>query len=124
MSQDRKELIQDEFRGTRLRVYGTHRHNPDEGRVFVWTKMGWYERLEGTSGNVAFTPIADSEEELRDLLVEDNPKFDLIELGGTFKRTVTDEFREQSNYFQEAPKDTIVELTDEDEGQEYHQHDL
>jgi hypothetical protein len=124
MAEDRKELIQDEFRGSRIGVYGTHRNNPDEGRIFVWTKTGWFERIEGTMGNVAFTPIAESEDELRDLLKEDNPNFDLVQLGGSIKKTVTEEFRDQSTYLQEAPKDTIVEPTDEDEGQEYHQHDL
>jgi hypothetical protein len=50
---------QDEFRGARLRAYGTNTDNPDEGRIFVWTKTGWFERIEGSTGNVAFTYSAE-----------------------------------------------------------------
>jgi hypothetical protein len=121
MAEDREELIHDEFRGARLRIYGTNREEPEDGRVFVWTKTGWFERLEGLSGNVAFTPIADSEDELRELIAEDDPKFDLIELGGEFRKIVSDEFTDQSPYLQDVPVDFI---DDEDDDQPYHTHDL
>jgi hypothetical protein len=48
---DKKEL-----RGTRLRIHGTNTDHPGEGRIFVRTKTGWFERIEGSPGNVAFTP--------------------------------------------------------------------
>ena len=86
----KEHLIQEEFHGARLRIYGTNPLDPDEGRVFVWTKQGWYERIEGSSGNVAFTPIAESEDVLRDLIAEDNPQSDLVELGGVYRKTVSE----------------------------------
>jgi hypothetical protein len=124
MVNGREDIIQDEFRGARLRIFGTNLADPDEGRVFVWTKMGWFERIEGSSGNVAFTPIAESEAELRELIADDDPKSDLIELGGDYRKTVSAEFREQSISDQDFPEHSENEPSDEDEDQQYHQHDL
>ncbi|MCX5999110.1 MAG: hypothetical protein NTU41_05810, partial [Chloroflexi bacterium] len=58
----------DESDEAQLRIFGTNPDNPDEGRIFVWSKVGWFERLEGSSGDVAFTPVAQSEDELRELI--------------------------------------------------------
>jgi hypothetical protein len=44
----------EEFRGAGIQVLGTNLNNPEEGRIFVWTKLGWFERISGSSGNVAF----------------------------------------------------------------------
>jgi hypothetical protein len=114
-------MIHDEFRGARLRVYGTNREAPEEGRVFVWTKEGWFERIEGQAGNVAFAPIAESEDELKVLIAQEDPNLDLIELGGGYRRTVSEEFNEQSTFLQDIPTDS---LEDEDDDQQYHAHDL
>jgi hypothetical protein len=93
---ERKHFPGDEFRGNRLRVLGTNQDEPEEGRIFVWTKEGWFERLEGSSGNVAFSHIAESEDELRDLVAEDDPSADLSELGGNIRHTISAEFVEHS----------------------------
>jgi hypothetical protein len=37
--------------GSVIRVFGTNRERPGEGRIFVLTKMGWLERLEGSCVN-------------------------------------------------------------------------
>ena len=112
----------EELRGAQIQILGTNPHNPEEGRIFVWTKMGWFERLEGSSGNVAFTPIADSEEELRELISRDNPQAELNELGGKYREKVSEEFIEQSRSYSASPENSNEE-PDEDE-QEYHQHGL
>jgi hypothetical protein len=78
----REQTGNNEFRGARLRIFGTNYDDPEEGRIFVWTKTGWFERIEGSSGGVAFSPIADSEADLRELIARDNLSADLIELGG------------------------------------------
>lgn len=124
MLEEREDMIQDEFRGARLRVYGTNREAPEDGRVFIWTKTGWFERLEGTSGNVAFTPIADSEDELKDLIAVDDPDYDFIEVGGEFRRLVTEEFSEDASFLEDASGDLMEKPIDEDDDQLYHQHDL
>jgi hypothetical protein len=123
MVEGRQQTETNEFRGARLRVYGTNTENPDEGRIFVWTATGWFERFEGTSGNVAFTPIADSEAGLRELISRDDPVADLIELGGDFRKTVAEEFLEQSDSYRDYPGPSRDEPDDEDEDQQYHQHD-
>ena len=122
MVEGRQQTERDEFRGARLRVYGTNNDNPDEGRIFVWTKTGWFERIEGLSGNVAFSPIADSEADLRELIKRDSPAADLIELGGDFRKTVAEEFLEQSTSYRDYPGASRDEPADEDEDQQYHQH--
>jgi hypothetical protein len=123
MVEGQKHTTRDEFRGARLRIYGTNTDNPDEGRIFVWTKTGWFERIEGSSGNVAFTPIADSEAQLRELITRDNSSADLFELGGEFRKTISEEFSEQSTDYRDYPGYSRDEPTDEDEDQQYHQHD-
>ena len=112
----------EEFRGARIQILGTNPDTPEEGRIFVWTKMGWFERLEGQSGNVAFTPVADSEEELRELISRDNAQADLHELSGEYRKMVSEEFIEQSRSYSDFPEDSNEEPDEDD--QEYHQHGL
>ena len=112
----------EESRGAQIQILGTNPDNPEEGRIFVWTKIGWFERLEGQSGNVAFTLIADSEKELRELISRDNPNTDLGDLRGNYRKKVSEEFIEQSPSYSDSPEDSTEESND-DEDQEYHQHD-
>ena len=123
MQERKKHAINEEFHGNRLRIFGTDFDEPDEGRIFVWTKMGWFERIEGSSGNVAFTPIADSEADLRELIARDKPSVDFVELGGEYRKMVSEEFLEQSTSYRDYPGSSKDEPTDEDEDQQYHQHD-
>ncbi len=118
----------EEFRGARIQVLGTEPDNPEEGRIFVWTKMGWFERLEGPSGDVAFTAVADSEEELREWILQDNAEAELFELHGEDKKRVAEEFRDQSQSDADSPDADSSEESNEEpldgDDQEYHQHDL
>jgi len=115
----------EEFGGARIQILGTNPDEPENGRIFVWTKMAWYERIEGQWGDVAFTPVAESEEELRELVLRDAPEADLVELSGEFKQTVSEEFIEQSPSIPDSPDD-IREDVDEDneDEQEFHTPDL
>ncbi len=113
---------QEELRGARIQILGTNPDAPEKGRIFVWTKMGWLERLEGPSGNVAFTHVADSEEELRELISRDNTQVDLSELCGKYREMVSEEFIEQSRSYSDSPEDSSEEPDEDD--QEYHQHGL
>ena len=113
----------EETSGTKIQILGTNPDNPEDGRVFVWTKMGWLERLEGQSGDVAFTPIAESEKELRDVISRDNPDADITDITGEFRKQVVEEFIDQSPSYSDSPEDSVVEAED-DEEQEYDEHDL
>jgi hypothetical protein len=112
----------EESRGTRIQILGTNPDHPEKGRIFVWTKMGWFERLTGPSGDVAFSPIAESEEELRELISRDNPNANLDDLRGKYRKMVSEEFIEQSPSYSGSPEDSSEEA-DDDEEQEYRQHD-
>jgi hypothetical protein len=112
----------EESRGAKIQILGTNPDNPEKGRIFVWTKMGWFERLEGQSGDTAFTPIAESEKELREVISRDNPNTDLDDLRGEFRKKVSEEFMEQSPSYSDSNEDSSEEA-DDDEDQEYHQHD-
>ena len=113
----------EESRGAKIQILGTNPEDPANGRIFVWTKMGWLERLEGQSGDVAFTPIAESEEELREVISRDNPNADLDDIRGEFRKKVSEEFIEQSLSYSDSPEDSNEEA-DDDEDQEYEEHDL
>lgn len=74
---------------------------PDERRVFVYGKTGWFERVEGQTGAAEFTPVADSEEELRNWLAEGGEP-DLVEIDDQFAAQVREEFLEQSPLYPET----------------------
>jgi hypothetical protein len=121
--EEEKSKIQDEFHGARIRILGTDLDNPDDGRIFVWTKTGWLERIEGESGDVAFTPIAESEDEVREIVSRDDPSGELYTLGREFRKMVSQEFMAQSEEYSDSPEYSVEEQT-EDDDQQYHQHDL
>jgi len=123
MLEGSENSTREEFRGARVRVVGTDPDNPDEGRVFVWTKMGWFERVEGQSGGVSFIPVAQSENELREFISRRDPSFDLVPLGGSYRKIVSEEFMEQSPAYSDSPEYSSEDPNQEDD-QQYHQHDL
>ncbi len=88
----------EEFRGVRPRIFSTNTADFEHGRIFVYSKVGWFERVEGPWGDVAFTPAADSEEELKDWLSQTIPDLDLVEIGfdTDFGKMVYQEFKEQA----------------------------
>ena len=112
----------DEFSDARLRILGTKPDNPDEGRIFIWTKSGWFERIEGESGGVAFIPVAQSEDELRKFISRDDSSSDLVPLSREYREMVSEEFTTQSTSYRDSPKYSSEEPT-EDDDQQYHQHD-
>jgi hypothetical protein len=104
-------IMQDElFEGVQPRVFVTNPNNLEEGRTFVWAKARWYERLEGEMGNVAFSPVTDSEEELRSWLTQESglEATEVDELDSEYAETVREEFLDQTPLYPEAP-----ELSDE-----------
>ncbi len=109
-------MQKDLFRGTEPRVFSTHPNNPQAGRTFVWAWTEWFERLEGDSGAVTFSPVADSEPELKRWLKANKCERDLIEMKGEFARDVRDEFLEQVPLYPEA-----LDLDKSDE-EPFHEH--
>jgi hypothetical protein len=91
------------FRGTRPRVFSTRPENPSEGRTFVWAWTQWFERIEGPSGNVAFTPLELSEEELHEWLNQQGQP-EPVEINNEYSRIVHQEFLEQTPLYPEAPE--------------------
>lgn len=94
------------FRGTRPRVLTNNPEDPFGGRIFVWAWTQWFEREEGASGAVTFTPVADSEKELRGWLAQQGP-YDLTEMEGDACLMVRDEFLDQVPLYPEAPELTV-----------------
>jgi hypothetical protein len=110
-----ERMARDEFKGARPRVFGTNADDPEHGRTFVWTQMGWFERAEGPWGDVTFSPVADSEDELKDWLAQSNPDVDLVEMDNEFGRMVLDEFieNEEEALYPEAPENSSEEPFEE-----------
>jgi hypothetical protein len=103
-------MARDQFRGASPRVFGTNPDDPESGRIFIWTPMGWFERLEGPWGNVTFTPVADDEDQLREWLSRDHQDLDLVELDENedIGKTVCEEFLEniEQPLYPEAPENS------------------
>jgi hypothetical protein len=117
MVESSEHMARDEFRGARLRIFGTTQDNPNKGRIFVWTKMGWFERIKGESEDVAFTPVAQSDDELRELVSRDDPSADMVQLGGEYGEKVSGEFMEQSPSYLDFPEYPSEEHDEEDDQQ-------
>jgi len=96
------------FRGAEPRVFATNPDDPSEGRIFIWARTKWFERMEGPSGAVAFSPVADSEHELRRWLSQQG-SIELTELDDEYAEMSRQEFLDQAPLYPEAP-----ELSDEE----------
>jgi hypothetical protein len=103
MPEDMERPDENEFLGARPRILVTDARNPEFGRTFVWTKLGWFKREEGKMGDVAFTPIADSEDELRRLVMREDPAADLIAASGEYRKMVSAEFMDQEPLNPDSP---------------------
>jgi len=90
--------------GAEPRVFVTDAEVPGRGRTFVWSKIGWFERLKGEPENVEFSHVADSEDELRGWLAQSDGDIDLTELDDGFAEIVREEFLEDTPLYPEAPE--------------------
>jgi len=127
MVEDREQMERDadalsDAKDARLQIFGTDPANPDNGRIFVLTNTGWFERIEVQSGAVAFTFIVQSESELREYISRDDPSANLVQLGGEYRKMVSEEFMEQETSYRDSPEYSDEEPLEED-SQQYHQHD-
>jgi len=122
MAERKKDQAKNDITDNRVRVFGTDAANPDDRRTFVWTKSGWFERIQGESGGVAFIPAAKSEDEVRELISRGGTTADLVQVSGKYRKTVTEEFMEQTTSYEDSPEYSEEEPT-EDDDQQYHQHD-
>ena len=92
----------DLFENADPRVYATQPDEPAEGRVFVWAEARWYERVESATENgaIEFSPIADTDEEIRDTLREQGLEMD--EIDNDFAGAVRDAFLNQTPLYPEG----------------------
>jgi hypothetical protein len=98
-----EEFAEDRFRGTTPVAYSTNWRRPEQGRTFVWAWTQWFERIEGPTGAVGFTPVADWEDELRRWLAQQGVE-DLTDISrGEFGQRVLEEFLEEVPLYPEAP---------------------
>jgi len=96
MAQRKEQLYRNESHGASTRILGTNPNNPEEGRVFLWTKAGWFERIENQSGDLNFTLVAKSEDEMSVFIERDLASIDLVQLGPEYRKKVFEEFTGQS----------------------------
>lgn len=90
---------------TAARVFATRPDEPETGRVFVWSQTRWFERVESATENgaVEFTPIAESEDELRERLRGQG--LDMDELDDEFAGVVKDEFANEAPPYPEPQEE-------------------
>lgn len=84
-------------------VFSTSPEDTSEGRTFVWAWTQWFERIEGPSGNVAFTPVAESSRVLRRWLMQQGIE-EPTEIDDEYSEIVLQEFLEQVPLYPEAPE--------------------
>lgn len=96
------------FRGTRPQVLATDANEPERQRIFVWAWTQWFERIAGPTGDVAFTPVAETEADLRRWLAQQQAG-ELTELNNELAETVREEFLDQTPLYPEAPELSVEE---------------
>ena len=107
---ERDPFHRDIFKDFDPRVFVSDPDEPEEGRTFVWSLTRWFERVEGETGAVEFTPVAEDEKELREWLFEQD--IELTEIDNGFALEVCEEFLEQSPLYPEAPELSDQELAE------------
>jgi hypothetical protein len=108
--EDPKLLGENLFARADPRTFVTDPDDLEEARTFVWANTSWFERIEGDTGAVEFTPVAADEKELRKWLSEQDLEITEIDVDNEFARTVREEFLEQSTLYPEAPELSDQEL--------------
>ena len=103
-------IEEDLFADADPRIFVTDPDNPEEGCTFVWALTGWYERIEGDTGAVEFSPVAEDEDALREWLSEMSLEITEIDVDNEFARSVREEFLEQTPLYPEAPELSDQEL--------------
>jgi hypothetical protein len=77
---------------TPIKIYGTSPDEPEDGRIFIRTKAGWFERLiEDQSKDLIFTQVGQSENEFLRFVAKDAPSINLVQLSGEYRQKVYDE---------------------------------
>ena len=109
-SEEPSLLEEDLFAHADPRIFVTDPDNPEEGRTFVWALTRWFERIEGDTGAVEFSPAAEDEDELREWLSEQGLEITEIDVDNEFGRSVREEFLEQTPLYPEAPELSDQEL--------------
>jgi hypothetical protein len=95
---------EDLFSAADPRIFLTDPDSPEDARTFVRALTGWFERIEGYTGAVELTPVAQDEEELREWLSEQGLDITELDVDNEFARTVREEFLEQTPLYPEAPE--------------------
>ena len=94
------------------RVFVTDPDEPGEGRTFIWTETGWFERLIGDeTGAAEFSPLSMDENALHEWLREQD--LDITELDDDYAELVLDEWANEDHYYPEAPELSNQEFTPE-----------
>lgn len=89
--------------GTDPRIYVTNPDEPEDGRVFIYAKTRWYERVSDPWGGLVYQHVADEEEHLDDYMARDGSPDDLTELDpldDDFARSVVESFLRHSPLYQ------------------------
>jgi hypothetical protein len=92
MVEDKENVRKNKAKAAPIKIFGTDPKHPEEGRIFLWTKAGWFERIEDRPGDLTFTYVAQSEIELRQFINRDEPSVDLVQLGSEYRKKTAAEF--------------------------------
>jgi hypothetical protein len=90
------------------RVFSTAPDDPESGHTFVYAGARWYERIEAGegTGGAEFSHVADSEEELRAWLRQQDLEIDELSAESGFAWDVRESFLNQTPLYPEAPEDS------------------
>jgi len=79
------------FYGTQVKVFGTDPKNPEDGRIYLRTKLGWFERAKAESGDVILTLMPPAGQKMLESVGNGNSSSELFPLGPEYQKKICDE---------------------------------
>jgi hypothetical protein len=83
------------FNGTRVKIFGTNPNDPENGRIYLKTKLGWFERSKNESGDLMLAPVSQVEAKLLDFVGNGGASTELIPLNAEYRKKFYIELLEQ-----------------------------
>jgi hypothetical protein len=83
------------FNGTRVKIFGTNPNNPENGKIYLKTKIGWFERSKSESGDLMLAPISQIEAKLLDFAARGGATTELVPISPEYRKKFYIELLEQ-----------------------------
>jgi hypothetical protein len=83
------------FNGARVKIFGTNLNDPKNERIYLKTKLGWFERNKNESGDLRLATVSQIEAKLLEFVGNGGASTELIPLSAEYRKQFYIELLEQ-----------------------------